>query len=398
MLKVLANKTLAGMLDYNPKTKEFIFNYSSENSISLTMPYSTKSYVSPYHLHPIFDMSMPEGYLFSLLKNLLIKEHGEMNDFILFKHLSLSIEGYLSYEKEQSKKEKNTFSLEEILSDTDENLFNTLVERFLNQSAIAGVQPKVVAQLEDKVTLSSKEYIVKSFSAEYPHLAENEYFCMRALNHANIITPKFWLSASKKLFVMEKFTYIKESNTFYGFEEFCVLFGFNKEKKYNGSYEKIAKAIQQISTRKKEDLTQFFKMMVMNFLLKNGDAHLKNFGVLYTADKKERFLAPAYDVVNTLIYLPKDKPALTLFGKKTWLSQQEILEFGTKYCLLNEKEALAHFDVCIQAVERLKDEMLFYIKSNNEFKEFGDKFLKIIDFSLEENLKKSYKDISNGIL
>jgi len=398
MLKVLANKRVSGVLDYNPNNKEFIFNYHENNPISLTMPYSTKSYASHYHLHPIFDMSMPEGYLFSLLKNLLIKEHGEMNDFILFEHLSLAIESYLTYEKEHSVKNRTTFDLESILKDKDENLFSKLVENFLNQSAIAGVQPKVLAQLEDKATLSTKEYIVKSFSLEYPHLAENEYFCMRALNHAGIVTPNFWLSASKKLFVMEKFTYIKDSDAFYGFEEFCVLFEFNKEKKYKGSYEKIAKAIYQISTNKQKDLSQFFKMMVMNYLLKNGDAHLKNFGMLYTADQKERFLAPAYDVVNTVIYLPKDKPALTLFGKKIWFAQEELLEFGTKYCMLNHKEALEHFEVCIQAVISIEKELKAYIKENKEFQDFGKKFLKTIAFSLKENLTKSYKDVSNGIL
>jgi len=398
MLKVLANKSLSGILDYNKKEKEFIFNYSQDNPISLTMPYSTKSYISHYHLHPIFDMNMPEGYLFSLLKNLLIKEYGEINDFILFEHLSLAIEGYLTYKKKEHFIPKNTFDLESILEDKDENLFSKLVENFLNQSAIAGVQPKVLAQLKDKATLSTKEYIVKSFSAEYPHLAENEYFCMRALKHAGVITPKFWLSASKKLFVMEKFTYIKNSDAFYGFEEFCVLFSFNKEKKYNGSYEKIAKAIYQISTNKQKDLSQFFKMIVMSYLLKNGDAHLKNFGMLYTADKKERFLAPAYDVVNTIIYLPKDKPALTLFGKKIWFAKEELLAFGTKYCMLKHKEAIEHFEVCIKAVKTIKDELKIYIKSNKEFKDFGEKFLKIISFSLEENLTKSYKDISNGVL
>ena len=398
MLKVLANKRLSGTLNYNAKEKEFIFNYGQNNPISLTMPYSTKSYTSHYHLHPIFDMSMPEGYLFSLLKNLLIKEYGEINDFILFEHLALGIESYLTYEKEYPTQKRTTFDLESILKDKDENLFSKLVENFLNQSAIAGVQPKVLAQLKDKATLSTKEYIVKSFSDEYPHLAENEYFCMRALNHAGIVTPKFWLSASKKLFVMEKFTYIKNSNTFYGFEEFCVLFEFNKEKKYSGSYEKIAKAIYQISTNRQEDLTQFFKMIVMSYLLKNGDAHLKNFGMLYTADKKERFLAPAYDVVNTVVYLPKDKPALTLFGKKIWFAKEELLAFGTKYCMLNEKEALEHFDICIQAVMSIKKELKVYMKSNKEFKTFGEKFLKTIEFSLNENLTKSYKDISNGIL
>jgi serine/threonine-protein kinase HipA len=398
MLNVLANQQLSGTLDYNAKDREFIFNYSQDNPISLTMPYSTKSYTSHYHLHPIFDMSMPEGYLFSLLKNLIIKEHGEINDFILFEHLSLAIESYLTYEKGEASKNKISFDLETILNEKDENLFAKLVESFLNQSAIAGVQPKVLAQLKDKATLSTKEYIVKSFSQEYPHLAENEYFCMRALNHAGIITPKFWLSASKKLFVMEKFTYIKNSDAFYGFEEFCVLFEFNKEKKYKGSYEKIAKAIYQISTQKKEDLTQFFKMMVMSYLLKNGDAHLKNFGILYTADKQKRFLAPAYDVVNTLIYLPKDKPALTLFGKKIWFSKDELVKFGTQYCMLNQKEAVEHFEVCIEAVRTIEEELKEYIKVNNKFKSFGEKFLKIIEFSLQKNLSKSYKEIPHGVL
>ena len=398
MLNVLANKQRSGILDYSAKDREFIFNYSEDNPISLTMPYSTKSYTSHYHLHPIFDMSMPEGYLFSLLKNLIIKEHGEINDFILFEHLSLGIESYLTYEKGEASKKKISFDLETILNEKDENLFAKLVESFLNQSAIAGVQPKVLAQLKDKATLSTKEYIVKSFSQEYPHLAENEYFCMSALNHAGIITPKFWLSASKKLFVMEKFTYIKNSDAFYGFEEFCVLFEFNKEKKYKGSYEKIAKAIYQISTQKKEDLTQFFKMMVMSYLLKNGDAHLKNFGILYTADKQKRFLAPAYDVVNTVIYLPKDKPALTLFGKKIWFSKDELIKFGTQYCMLNQKEAVEHFEVCIEAVRAIEEALKAYIKINSEFKSFGEKFLKIIAFSLQENLSKSYKEIPHGVL
>jgi len=399
MLKVFANKQLSGKLDYNSKDREFIFNYSADNPISLTMPFRTKSYTSYYHLHPIFDMNMPEGYLFSLFKNLLIKEYGEIDDFILFEHLSLAIDGYLTYQKESNnKKNQISFDLESILNDNDENLFSKLVQKFLNQSAIAGVQPKVLASLYDKATLSTKEYIVKSFSDEYPHLAENEYFCMRAVAYAGIKTPKFWLSKNKKLFVMEKFTYQKESDTFYGFEEFCVLFGFNKEKKYSGSYEQIAKAINKISTNKEEDLTSFFKMTVMNYLLKNGDAHLKNFGVLYEADMKSRFLAPAYDVVNTAIYLPRDKPALTLFGKKVWFDRDSLIEFGTQYCLLSDKSARENFQKCIDAVKIIEKEIDSYMKNNSSFQNFGEKFIKILQFSLEKNLEKSYKDISNGVL
>jgi len=394
MIEVFADKKLAGLLDYNEKSREFIFNYKENNPISLTMPYSTKSYTSHHNLHPIFDMNMPEGYLFELLKNLLIKEYGKIDDYILFSHLSKNIEGFLTYQ-EHSKIENN-LTLDSLINTTQNDIFSKLVEQFLQSSAIAGVQPKVLVPLYDKATLNTKEYIVKSFSSEFPHLAENEYFCMSAAKNAGIKRPKFWLSKNKKLFIMEKFTYQKDNDSFYGFEEFCVLFGYNKEKKYKGSYEQIAKAISQISSQASQDLKEFYKMMVMNYLLKNGNAHLKNFGMLYSADKKHRFLAPAYDVINTIIYLPKDKPALYLGGKKVWVSQKELIVFGTTNCLLSPKEAQEIIQISIKAIKNTITDIEKYISKNSDFKEFGEKFIKILNFSIE-NIDKSNKDLSNAI-
>ncbi len=394
MIEVYADKKPAGILDYNEDSKEFVFNYKHNNPISLTMPYSSKSYISHYNLHPIFDMNMPEGYLFELLKNLLIKEYGKIDDYILFSHLSKNIEGFLTY-KEHIKVD-NALTLDSLINTTQNDIFSQLVEQFLQNSAIAGVQPKVLVPLYDKATLSTKEYIVKSFSSEFPHLAENEYFCMSALKYAGIKTPKFWLAKNKKLFIMEKFTYQKDSDSFYGFEEFCVLFGYNKEKKYKGSYEQIAKAIAQISTQASDDLKEFYKMIVMNYLLKNGDAHLKNFGMLYSSDKQSRFLAPAYDVINTIIYLPKDKPALNLLGKKVWFGKKELIEFGVKNCLLTEKEAKDTLDNSIEAIKKTIKDIEQYISKNSDFREFGEKFTKIINYSIE-NIDKSIKDLSNAI-
>ena len=394
MIEVFANKKPAGILDYSEESREFIFNYSHNNPISLTMPFSQKSYITQYNLHPIFDMNMPEGYLFELLKNLLIKEYGKIDDYILFSHLSRNIEGFLTY-KEQTKVE-NSLTLDSLINTTQSDIFSKLVEQFLQNSAIAGVQPKVLVPLYDKATLCTKEYIVKSFSSEFPHLAENEYFCMRALQNTGIDTPKFWLAKNKKLFIMEKFTYQKQNDSFYGFEEFCVLFGYNKEKKYRGSYEQIAKAIGTISSQASSDLKEFFKMIVMSYLLKNGDAHLKNFGMLYSADKSKRFLAPAYDVINTVIYLPKDKPALNLFGRKLWYSKDKLIEFGIQNCLLTQKEAKSIIESATQAVQKTIVEIEEYITTNQDFKEFGEQFINILNFSIE-HFDTSYKDLSNEI-
>ncbi|MEA3490420.1 MAG: HipA N-terminal domain-containing protein [Campylobacterota bacterium] len=72
-MNIFANKSDAGNLSYNEDSHELIFNYTHDNPISLTMPYSSKSYTSYYHLHPIFDMHMPEGYLFEVLRVYLLK-------------------------------------------------------------------------------------------------------------------------------------------------------------------------------------------------------------------------------------------------------------------------------------------------------------------------------------
>lgn len=53
-------------------------------------------------------------------------------------------------------------------------------------------------------------------------------------------------------------------------------------------------------------------MIALNCALRNGDAHLKNLGIVYDDVLGEARLAPVYDLVTTSIYLPKDSLALTL--------------------------------------------------------------------------------------
>lgn len=49
------------------------------------------------------------------------------------------------------------------------------------------------------------------------------------------------------------------------------------------------------------ELARFYEQLVFSIMLRNGDAHLKNFGVLYTHPGDAR-LAPMFDVVTTAIY------------------------------------------------------------------------------------------------
>ena len=56
---------------------------------------------------------------------------------------------------------------------------------------------------------------------------------------------------------------------------------------------------------------QSFGSLVLSVMVRNGDAHLKNFGVLYASPGDTVALAPVYDVATTTAYIRKDAPALT---------------------------------------------------------------------------------------
>ncbi len=401
-IRVFAESKEAGKYFYDFEKREYVFNYTEDNPISLVMPYKKEPYVSQFKMIPIFDQFMPEGWLFEYLKNQLrkrIKNFVE-NDFTIFEVLAPNIKGFLTFKKRGKATEKKELkiTLSEILENDTFDLFYELVNTYLFSSAISGLQPKVLVPLTDKSYAITDDYVVKTFGEEFPHLAENEYFCMKAVKKAGVPTADFWLSSRKKFFITRRFT--RKNKNFLGFEEFCTLFGKTRIEKYSGSYESIAKAIRKISANPEMDLEIYFKMVVMNYLLKNGDAHLKNFGVLYTSPYTGDIrLAPAYDVVSTVVYIPSDQPALTLFGKKVWFSKKELIDFGISYCLLNSERAKILFEQCEHAIIEIEKEIEIYAKEETkEGQKFFKSFLKILDFSLTKNLKKSYKNLGKEII
>ena len=371
-LTVKVDSKISGLLSF--EENEYIFSYKTEDKkdfISLTMPVRAKSWNSK-NLHPLFEMHLPEGYLLSIIKKHFSK-FTKTDDFGLLKLMSPSIKGRVSYEQDL-KVELKPLVLDDLLHSSNEKLFDELVSRFALNSPISGVQPKVLAQIENKATLKLEDYIVKSWGEEYPELALNEYLCMRVVQKANICVPEFYLSQDRKLFIMKRFD-IKEDNTYLGFEDMCVLFGKNRDDKYEGTYEQIAKTIKTFVSPKykKESLENFFKMIVINFLLKNGDAHLKNFGLIYD-DISNIKLAPAYDVVTTTVYIKNDIPALHLLGSKKWWKEKQLLRFGIEFCDLTVKEVSELYSLCVRAKDEIIEEAKIY-KNDEHLSEFIDNLI-----------------------
>lgn len=347
-LQAFANRQLAG--DIFREDKHYVFRYAPqatpEQFISLTMPVRTRDYEHT-RLHPIFEMHLPEGYLLAVIKRHFAKLV-PTDDLGLLSLLSASIRGRLQYKSETST--LPPLALEALLHPASQTLFNELVERFALHSPLSGVQPKVLAQVLNKATLKLDDYIIKAWGPEYPQLALNEYWCMKACQNAGITVPEFHLSDDGALFIMKRFD-ISADGTTLGFEDMCVLQARQRDDKYVGSYEQLAKTITLFVSPelKASSLQQFFKMMVLNQRLQNGDAHLKNFGVVYENINHIR-LAPAYDVVSTTAYLRNDQSALTMMGSRKWWPRKDLIRFGINACGLTNKQAEALYDESIKAL------------------------------------------------
>lgn len=331
----------------------FVFGYAREApraaEISLLMPHRIVQYESR-ELHPIFQMNLPEGYVLERLRHRVAKTTAVDPMLLLALTGRDAAIGRVRVEPPSgllralglpagdSRRER----LEEILAwDGAGHLFDELAQRYLLRTGISGVQPKLLVP-EDlppgKVSLATSDLIVKSGGDDYPGLAVNEFVCMSVLRRAGVPVPEFFLSANRELFVMRRFDRDADGAAL-GFEEMAVLMGKGAAQKYEGSYEQVARFVELFCApeRRLAALAQLFDQVVLSCILGNGDAHLKNFGVLYAdPTSTDVWLAPAYDVVNTTAYLPEDSLALTLGHSKSFFAARlHLLDFG-KRCRVAE--------------------------------------------------------------
>jgi serine/threonine-protein kinase HipA len=115
-------------------------------------------------------------------------------------------------------------------------------------------------------------------------------------------------------------------------EDFCSVLDLAPDAKYDGTLERVARALRALSTSPDADLLLFIKRAVFAWLIADGDMHLKNLAVLKTSEPGDRTLrsvrlAPVYDSLTTRVFprLEHDRMALTLNGKDQRLKRADFL-------------------------------------------------------------------------
>jgi serine/threonine-protein kinase HipA len=361
----------------------FTYLADAKQALSLLMPVRIETY-DYSGLHPIFQMNLPEGYLREYLERATAKAFGS-DDLTVLTLLGNNQIGRLQYRLEGQVFDDATEvapELSEILSSDDEGLFDQLLKRFALRSGVAGVQPKMLLDASDKSTVNLNSYVVKAWGGEFPHLACNEYVCLMLCRNAGLNVPDFYISDNGKLFISKRFD-IDANGLALGFEDFCVLQAKSTKQKYDASLESCANTIKQYVSPQcvSQALADFFKLTVINVLVRNGDGHLKNSGIIYddlkgyqqgTLPDQVRQLAPIFDVVSTVVYIKNDSMALTLTGSKRWPKWKVLEQFAIAHCGLSKKKAAVILADVYQAASDTLPILEDLKKQHEKFSELAD--------------------------
>jgi serine/threonine-protein kinase HipA len=368
-----------------PSTFMYQTEVTNSEAVSVTMPIQNSAYTFN-GLHPIFAQNLPEGYLGAILRKVISKHYGS-SEIALLTALGRYQVGRVFLSSALTKKENvaqtdtKGESLKLLLQSKNHSLFEELVDKYALRSGISGVQPKVVVPhlMDERSTLRTKGFIVKSWGDDFPQLAANEYFCMSLAKQTGLNVPEFDLSQDGRLFVMTRFDRTP-TNQWLGFEDGCVLQGLAPADKYSGSYERLIKSISTYLSphHKREGLHQLFKSLLASWVVQNGDAHLKNFGILYDHPFGDRQLAPTYDIVSTTPYLKHDVPALTLGGRKIWWPIKQLTEMGRTLCNLSAYEIRLDVQITSQAIKQTLAAIKHYIVEKPNFEEVGHAMIDIL--------------------
>ncbi|HEC75324.1 MAG TPA: type II toxin-antitoxin system HipA family toxin [Methylophaga aminisulfidivorans] len=228
--------------------------------------------------------------------------------------------------------------------------------------SLAGVQLKfsAVQQANGGLTIPATgqggSWIVKLPSSRFDAVPENEYSMMELARMLGMNVPETRLLPINQIanipdgigkfgdafknaqaFVIKRFD--RAGDQAVHIEDFAQVFGVYPQDKYKkASMRNIAQVIG--IEGQDEDIAEFTRRLVFNTLIGNADMHLKNWSVIYK-DKRAASIAPAYDFVSTIPYIPDDSAPLKVSRSKKFsdFTLDELSHLAAK-AMLPEKLVL----------------------------------------------------------
>jgi serine/threonine-protein kinase HipA len=337
ILYVYLHNVLAGQLIRSKMQLSFQYDasyldYDKAQPISAALPLQIQPFVNDV-VKPFFSGLLPEGLVRVKLSHLF--QTSPDNIFGLLREIGTDCAGAitvlppgqrLACLKENSYKFLSDYEAAQILSTLNTRPLYAGSGDF--RVSGAGAQDKLIACLIDnKLALplhgTPSTHIFKTAIQDFKGSVFNEYFCMQLAELCGLNVPPTAIHLFDKIPCCVITRYDRKQLA-YGQtvrlhqEDFCQILAVDPESKYEsegGPNCQDCFDLLNCLGVSGTDRIQFLEMLMFNFLIGNGDAHAKNFSILY--EGKCATLAPFYDLMSTILYAPfapKHKMAMKLPG------------------------------------------------------------------------------------
>lgn len=294
----------------------------------------------------------------------------------------------------------------------DKKEFYVQRKKFANRMSMSGVQDKISLRFEgnDLVpTGENGEYILKPIpihsGVEQEHdLPANEHLSMLIsknifkIKTAECAVIKF--SDGELAYITKRFDYAANGQKF-DQEDFASILGVSSEKdgddyKYNAkNYVDLARAVKTHVPAAPVSIESLFKRVLLNYLIANGDAHLKNFSLYSLPDSNDYMLTPNYDIMNTKYHINEQYGFMAMDLMEEYTETYEIVGYYTyedfkKYAKLiglNEKRFDAIYKLINSTEEtilKLVDQSFLSFEGKKYYKNIYSKRLKAVNYIINK--------------
>ena len=279
---------------------------------------------SAMKLPPWFSNLLPEGPLREwIAKDRGVKAERELE---LLLRIGGDLPGAVVVKEGERRQGEDSF---ESQSRDDEGK-SPLVKKF----SLAGVGMKLsMAQKGGRFVLPVKDelgkWILKFPDPEYARIPANEDAMMTLAGMCGIEVPEhhlvhrdeidaslghLWKSSEDVAYVVRRFDRDGSGGRIH-IEDFAQVRGIpsGDSEKYQGSFETVGALCYRDYDL--EALRQWARRIAFNLAIGNGDAHLKNWSLIYP-DGRRPTLSPAYDLVSTAIHMRDENLGLKFNGTR----------------------------------------------------------------------------------
>lgn len=328
------------------------FSYSADyvrgkgEPLSHSLPVRLEPYVHD-EVEPYLSNLLPDDIVRTRIGAIL--QIPRENTFALLKAIGGDCAGAVAFFPEGQSPGANPGKYRELDDDEAARILGNLSLRPLDigdegfRISGAGAQDKLIAcYVGGRVVLplhgTPSSHIIKTPLLDYPDSVENEWFSMHLAAACGLkaASCEIALIGGRRHYITERYDRIVDGTRTERLhqEDFCQMLKVDPKHKYEvlgGPGIAASLSLLRDASTSAADTLEFLNRVVFNFLLGNGDAHGKNFSVIYRNGGAE--LSPAYDLMSTAIYPEVGRRmAMKIDGEYEfrWITRGKFLRMGEK--------------------------------------------------------------------